>query len=356
MAARPRERVRRDWPAGLREPRTGYFTWRNPETGKELAIGRVSLAQAKRQVLDALAFLASGSPSLLERITGKDNSIAELLEQMPVSPKYNTAKSNRSLDKKIRESIGMIACAGLTVAHCAKFIEAEIATGKERSAQALRSRLMAVCKRGLQLGWLDFNPVEPTTKPQAKTSRKRLTLEQFKSVLAVAPQVADWLPGAMLVAMLSGMDRDTLASLERKAVGTEALTIYRGKTGVWVEIPLRLRMDELDMSLAEALAACRSNVVSRHVVHHRRTYRKDVKAGSPVHVNRITKAFKEARELAGITGDDAPTFHEIRSLAKRAYMAQGNVDTKALLGHTSEKTADIYADPRGAEPIRVNVS
>ena len=356
MAARPRERVRRDWPAGLREPRTGYFTWRNPETGKELAIGRVSLAQAKRQVLDALAFLASGSTSLLERITGKDNSISELLEQMPVSPKYNTAKSNRSLDKKIREAIGSIACAGLTVAHCAKFIEAEIATGKERSAQALRSRLMAVCNRGMQLGWLDFNPVEPTKKPQARTNRQRLTLDQFKSVLAVAPQVADWLPGAMLVALLSGMDRDTLANLERKAIGAEALTIHRAKTGVWVEIPLRIRMNEIDMTLSDALAACRSNVVSRYVVHHRRTYRAEVKAGSAVHVNRITKAFKEARELAGIVGDDAPTFHEIRSLAKRTYMAQGNVDTKALLGHTTEKTAAIYADPRGAEPIRVNVS
>lgn len=356
MAARPRERVRRDWPAGLREPRSGYYTWRNPETGKELAIGRVTLAQAKRQVLDALEFLASGSPSLLERITGKNNSVSELLEQMPLSAKYNTEKSNRSLDKKIRNVLGSIACAGLTVAHCAKFIEDELATGKARSAQALRSRLMAACNRGMQLGWLDFNPVEPTKKPQAKTIRQRITLEQFKSVLTAAPQVADWLPGAMLVALLSGMDRDTLAGLERKAVGLDALTINRAKTGVWVEIPLRLRMDEMEMTLADALTACRSNVVSRYVVHHRRTYRSDVKAGSPVHVNRITKAFKEARELAGITGSDAPTFHEIRSLSKRVYMAQGNVDTKALLGHTSEKTAAIYADPRGIEPIRVKVS
>lgn len=356
MAARPRERVRRDWPTGLREPRPGYFTWRNPESGKELAIGRIPLAQAKRQVLEALDYLASGSPTLLERISGKDNTIAELLKKMPVSEKYNTAKSNRSLDKKINEALGEIACMGLTVAHCAKVVEDEMAAGKHRSAQALRSRLMAVCNRGQQLGWLDFNPVEPTKKPKAKTIRQRLTLDQFKRILAAAPQVADWLPGAMLVALLSGMDRDTLAGLERKAVGSEALTIHRAKTGVWVEIPLRLRMDEMGMTLSEALAACRSTVVSRFVVHHRRTYRADVKAGSAVHVNRISKAFKEARELAGITEDDAPTFHEIRSLSKRTYMAQGNVDTKALLGHTTEKTAAIYADPRGAEPIRVKVS
>jgi len=307
-------------------------------------------------VLEALNYLASGSPTLLERISGKDNTIAELLKKMPVSEKYNTAKSNRSLDKKINEALGKIACMGLTVAHCAKVVEDEMAAGKHRSAQALRSRLMAVCNRGQQLGWLDFNPVEPTKKPKAKTMRQRLTLDQFKRILAAAPQVADWLPGAMLVALLSGMDRDTLAGLERKAVGSEVLTIHRAKTGAWVEIPLRLRMDEMGMTLSEALATCRSTVVSRYVVHHRRTYRADVKAGSAVHVNRISKAFKEARELAGITEDDAPTFHEIRSLSKRIYMAQGNVDTKALLGHTTEKTAAIYADPRGAEPIRVKVS
>lgn len=37
-------------------------------------------------------------------------------------------------------------------------------------------------------------------------------------------------------------------------------------------------------------------------------------------------------------------------------MAQGNVDTKALLGHKSDSVAAIYADPRGVEPVRVKVS
>lgn len=356
MAARPRDRSRRDWPAGLREPRPGYFVWRNPVDGKELSIGRVTLAQAKREANEALAFVLADKPTLLERIQGKDHTIADLLDKMPVSEVYNTAKSMRSLDKKIRSAIGHIACGGLTVAHCAKFIEDEVAGGHKRQAQALRSRLFAVCNRGRALGWMDLNPVEPTSKPEVKTERKRLTLDQFKEILAVAADAADWLPGAMLVALLSGMDRDTLSKLERKAIGKEYLTINRGKTGIWLEIPLSLRMDAVDMTLAEALAACRSNVVSKHVVHHRRSYRADVKAGSAVFRDRISKAFTEARELAGISGEHPPTFHEIRSLSKRIYMAQGNVDTKALLGHTTEKAANIYADPRGVEPLRVRVS
>lgn len=167
----------------------------------------------------------------------------------------------------------------------------------------------------------------------------------------------EWQTDALAAAANNKVEQGNEAARGRKPqLGSEFLTLQRLKTGIWLEIPLRLRMDAMDMTLADALAACRSNVVSRYVVHHRRSYRADVQAGSPVFRDRITKAFTEARDLAGITGDDAPTFHEIRSLSKRTYMAQGNVDTKALLGHTTEKTANLYADPRGAEPLRVRVS
>lgn len=36
--------------------------------------------------------------------------------------------------------------------------------------------------------------------------------------------------------------------------------------------------------------------------------------------------------------------------------AQGNVDTKTLLGHTTQKMADLYGHPRGVEPVRVQVN
>lgn len=356
MAARPRERARRDWPAGLRERRPGYFTWVNPDTGKEMTIGRVTLAQARHQALEALDFTTAKKPSLLERINGASNTVADLLTKMPVSEVYNTAKTLRSLDKKIKDKLGTIHCGGLTTTHCAELIEAEIDAGRDRSAQALRSRLIALCKRGQQLGWMDSNPAEPTQKAEVTTQRQRLTLEQFQAILAKAPEVDPWLPGAMLLALVTGMDRDTLSKLERKAIGQEYLTVNRGKTNVWIEIPLHMRLDAIGMTVADALAACRSNVVSRYVVHHRKTYRKEIPAGSPVHVNRYSKAFKEARDLAGISHEDAPTFYEIRSLAKRLYLAQGNVDTKALLGHKTEKMGDLYANPRGAEAMRVKVS
>jgi hypothetical protein len=350
---RPRDRRRRDWPTGLREPRPGYYTWRHPN-GKEMAIGRVSLEQAKQEARTANEFVSSQKPSLLERLTGAANTVADLLEKMPTSDNPNTAKSARSLDKKIKAKLGPLPCHALTVAHCAELLEGELAAGRERTAQALRSRLDQVCKRGLQLGWLEFNPAEPTQTREVKTKRARLTLETFRAILEKAPQVNEWLEGAMLLALLTGADRSTLASLERSSIGPEFLTLHRGKTGVRIEIPLRLRLEVVGMTVADAIAACRSNVVSkyRYVIHHAREFG-NAPLGSSIHPDTMSHSFAAARELAGIEGDNPPTWHEIRSLSKRLYKEQGDVDTKALLGHKTERMSDLYADSRGAEPIRV---
>lgn len=353
---RPRDRRRRDWPAGLREPRPGYFTWRHPG-GKEMAIGRVSLEAAKQEARAANDYVAAQKPSLLERLTGAANTIGELLERMPVSSNKNTAKSARSLDKKIRAKLGALPCHALTVSHCAELLDGVAQEGKERTAQALRSRLDQVCKRGQQLGWLEINPAEPTQTREVKTKRARLSLEQFRAILEKAPEVNEWLAGAMVLALLTGADRSTLSSLERSSIGDEFLTIRRGKTGAVIEIPLRLRLEVLGLTVADALRACRSSVVSKYrfVIHHAREFG-NAPLGSSIHPDNMSHSFAAARELAGITGEHPPTWHEIRSLSKRLYLEQGNVDTKALLGHKTERMSELYADPRGSAPIRVKFS
>jgi enterobacteria phage integrase len=355
MASRPRDRRRRDWPEGLREPRPGYYTWRKPD-GKEMAIGRVTLAQAKQEAIAANEFVRAQKPTLVERLSGAANNVAQLLAEMPKAEKKNTEKSWRSLDKKIKETLGELTCNALTVKHCADLIETEHKAGRKRQAQAIRSRMVAVFAKGMSLGYMDFNPAEPTRNETVSTKRARLTLEQFKAIHAKAPEVNEWLAGAMVLALVSGQDRATLSSLDRTGIGAEYLTAMRGKTGVTIEIPLRLRLDALGLTLADALAGCRSNVVSkyRYVIHHARKHG-NAPLGSKVHPDRLSHAFAEARDLAGIKGDHPPTWHEIRSLAKRLYKAQGGVDTKALLGHLTDRMSELYENPRGAEPIRVTL-
>jgi enterobacteria phage integrase len=293
-------------------------------------------------------------PGLVERLTGGGNTVADLLAEMPAAKAANTAKSWRSRDKAIREALGDKPCSTLTVADCAGIVEGYAKAGKARAAEALRSRLVAVCQRGMQLGWMDTNPAEVTGIPRVEVKRGRLTLDAFRAVYEKAPEVSEWLQHAMRLALVTGADRSTVASLQRADIGDGCLTVRRSKTGAAVAIPLALRLDVMGWTLSEVVAH-RTGVVSRHLVHHVNPWG-NAPAGSKVHPDRISHCFTEARKLAGIPDKGAPTFHEIRSLCKRLYIEQGNVDTKALLGHATERMSDLYSDPRGVEPIKVRVN
>jgi len=69
-----------------------------------------------------------------------------------------------------------------------------------------------------------------------------------------------------------------------------------------------------------------TGIASPYLIHHTRNHG-NAPRGSQVFVDRMSHAFAEARDLAGIGGEHPPTFHEIRSLTKRLYEVQGNVDT-----------------------------
>lgn len=352
MNAARRSLKRRDWPRGLDEPRPGYYSWRHPD-GHSMAIGRVPFVVARNEALQANALIAQSRPGLIDRLTGAPNTIAALIDKMPAAPKPNTAKSLRSLDKIIRAQLGAKQCGALTVADCADLLEGLIGAGKHRTAEAVRSRLTAICRKGRALGWMDFDPASVTERPRVKVRRGRLTVETFRMIFAQADAAAPWLAQAMRLALVTGADVSTIAALQRAQVVGGHLTITRGKTGARVAIPLALRLDCMGWALAEVLQH-RTGVVSRYLVHHTEAKGKAL-PGHPVHPNTISRMFTEARKLAGLPDDKAPTFHELRSLCKRLYDDQGNVDTKALLGHSTERMSDMYADPRGVEAIKVRI-
>jgi hypothetical protein len=311
--------------------------------------------------MQANAHILASKPSLLDRLTGQTNTVAALLDKMPPSDVPNTAKSLRSIDKIIAAALGKVQCLELTVARCSELIEGIADEGKNRSAQAVRSRLIAVCQRGQQLGWMDSNPAEVTAKPKTEVKRGRLTLDTFNAIYAKAPEVNEWLAHAMRLALVTGQDRSTVATMTRSMVqtidGQRVLVVQRSKTAKKnkpVAIPLRLRLDALGWTLEDVLAH-RTGVVSPYYLHHVSPHG-NAPPGSAVFVDRISKAFTEARVLAGLPDEGAVTFHELRSLAKRLYEKQGGVDTKALLGHASEKTAALYQDARGVEAVVVKVA
>lgn len=355
---------RRDWPRGLYEVRKGYFVWREPGVaGKQHTLGAMPYAQARHEALMANDLLLRRQSTLVERLRGAGHTVAELLAELPVATKPNTLKNNRSLDKRITAAIGTIPCHRLETKDCAGVIEPLMKADKARMAQAVRSRMIVMCQRGAELGWLTGNPAEVTKNPRAQVQRGRLSLEQFQAIHARAHEVAEWLPLAMMLALVSGQDRVTVCNMQRSNVVTlgeeRVLMVHRSKTEATNEpfaIPLRLRLDAVGVSLADLLKA---SLRSPYYLHHTKAWG-NAPTGSQVFPDRVSKAFTAARVLAGIDdevdGKLAPTFHEIRSLAKRLYDKQGGVDTKALLGHASAKTAAIYADTRGSEVAVVKVA
>lgn len=357
MNAAKRNAARRGWPPHLYEPRPGYYCWRDPRTGKTLVIGRVPLARAKAEAIAANLHIEGGRPGLVEQMTKPAKTIADLLDAMPVSPKKNTAKTDRTHDKRIRAALGHVRCDDLDVRACAELLDGITAEGKARTAQAVRSRLIAACQLARQKGWMTDNPAEVTAAARVKTKRERLTLETFRTIRARADEVNGWLGRLMDLALVTGADRSTLSALQRRDVLADVLVIKRSKTadstGLVVHIPLSLELECVGLRLRD-LVRNTTGIASPYIIHHTRNHGNAPK-GSQVFVDRMSHAFAEARDLAGIGGEHPPTLHEARSLSKRLYEAQGNVDTQWLLGHSDAKTARLYADPRGAEPVLVQV-
>ena len=361
MAARPRIRKRANWPANLHEPREGYYTFRDPRNGKLHVLGRIPLAQAIFEAHEANAAIAAAPRrSLVEQISAPVETVADLLDKMPYDGiSQSTRKTWLTLDKTIRAAIGDVPCHELTTKQCAAVLLPYKDAGKARMAQSLRSRLIAMCTEGMGLGWMDKNPASATKRVDVTVKRRRLTLDEFQRIYERAPEVSAWLQNAMLLALVSGQDRSTIRNWLFSYTQGDAVILQRSKTakktGLRIAIPLQLRLNAMNVTLGDVIARCRSTgVVTKYLIHHIRP-QGDAKRGDPIRLTSISQAFAKARTLAGIGGEDAPSFHEIRSLCKRTYLEQGLVDTKTLLGHTSDEMAALYANSRGLSPVRVQI-
>ncbi|EOE6754917.1 TPA: tyrosine-type recombinase/integrase [Klebsiella michiganensis] len=134
------------------------------------------------------------------------------------------------------------------------------------------------------------------------------------------------------------------------------LHVKQQKTGVKLAIPLSLRSEVLDVSLAQVIKRCRDRVVSPWLLHHVTSSGK-VKASDQVGENSLSVSFKLAVDSTNLSverGKTMPTFHEQRSLSERLYEAQG-INTQQLLGHSSEKMTAQYHNDRGLDWVKVKV-
>jgi enterobacteria phage integrase len=368
MAPRPRKEGSKDLPPNLyrkTDARNGvtYYTYRDPISGRMFGLGKDKDA-ALREALAANQ-AEHLKTSLNERIA------APAAKATPARPfsrwitEYATIYQERDLaDESVRNALMRLKRLDAEFGHhdirdistmdVAQYLGGMAKEGKSQMARAMRSLLRDVFSEAIAAGWTDKNPVEVTKAARVKIKRERLTLEMWRLIYAEAK--SPWLQRAMELAVLTGQRREDIASMLFKDDRDGHLHVIQSKTGARLRISTALRLEALDLDLAAVIKQCRVGVLSKHLVHHHRTISR-AKAGQPIMLDTLSKAFADARDAAakrhGLSlGERPPSFHEMRSLAARLHAEEGR-DPQRLLGHRSAKMTDLYRDSRGAEWIDV---
>lgn len=368
---RRRSRTTRGLPANLYE-RKGYFSWRDPQTGKEHGLGR-DRKNAFEQAIEANLVVEGmrGKRRLVDRIiSGKDRdvdsfcdlymaSIDKRLEDGRLAK--NTHNTYRQYLNKTRTTWAGRAVDEIDTRDVADFLSQWEERGKMRMAKAMRSFLIDFFIFAMSKGWAKENPAAATKAAHVEVQRARLSLEDFQAIHAVAVKDhAPWLARAMELALVTGQRREEIASLGPRDVREGKLWVIPSKTkkhGVRLRVPLDLRLNAVGWSLGEVISRCRDNVLSPFFIHHS-AFAGRAKPGDRVRPQSVTEGFAEARDNSGRSwpkGGTPPTFHEIRSLAARLYDEQG-IDAQILLGHKSPDTTALYRDGRGTEWTEVKCS
>lgn len=368
---RPRKKGNKDLPANLYANKSGskvYYSYLRPDTGTRHGMG-ADKARAIEAAKRLNAILMTGSGCMVDRVLGAELLFSRWLDQylaMRIAENNLAPKSVKILQYDaglMRERMGGIPIADLSVFHCAEFIDSWATVGKRRMAARMRSQLIKCCDYAISQGLIESNPASKTRPVDVKTQRGRLTKDQFDTIYALAsPSIQN----AMMLGLVTLQRREDIAVMRFKDVKAGHLYVSQAKTA---KAKRGKRQDStnkaahLMIGVTDTLKAiikqCReTGVVSHYMVHHIHGRRSAgathtvVAPGMPLQPDNITRGFAAARNKSklfeGADPKNVPTFHEIRSLGAHLYREAG-IDPQALLGHTDEKMTRHYLDGHGVE-------
>lgn len=339
-----------------------YWRYKHPITGKFHGLG-TDEGEAKAIATEANTRLAESAMKNMVKV--RDRIATNLNQSITVSGwserylaiqerrlkqgdiKKSTLKIRRSVLNVLTAEIGLKSLDAVTIRDMHALIENYIFQGKATMANTIRSISGDFFKEAQLAGELTggFNPALATRAPKIKVMRARLDLNQWREIYAAANST-HYIQRAMLLAVVSGQRSGDISKMKFADIWDDHLHIEQQKTGVRLAIPLSLRCNELDICLRDVISQCRDKILSPFIIHHHHDSG-HAKRGGQVLTDSLGMHFRLARDASGINWDDKtpPTFHEQRSLSERIYRAQG-IDTKTLLGHSSQKMTDKYNDER----------
>ena len=367
MAARRRQADRRNWPANLYLNSSGTYWYRHPGTKKTFSLGKdLKVAMAQARTVNAELERQKGEVGLLQRIAGAGMLLAEwcdrfygIVEGRGELVKKSLATVNGDLNAIKRAPFADFAVAHITPLQIVEWVKSVAEKISGSRAARLRARLVEVLDEAIAHGLLEVgrNPAASVFKPRAVVTRNRLTLDDFKAIVAEAEKAdsaVPWAANAFKLALLTGQRREDIKEMRFEHVKDGFLYVeqHKSKGRTKLKIPVSIGLKALGMTIEDAIRGCRDNVVSKSMIHHVR-HKGVAKPGDSPKIGTFSDAFALYRDNAKIKapeGRTPVTFHEIRSLAARLYSEQYGADfAQALLGHKSAAMTALYRDSRGRE-------
>lgn len=344
MAARRRSRKTNDLPPNLYE-RGGYYSYRDPRSGKEFGLGRNKILAVNEAVAANMAILSAQNERLIDRINGKNETkfdelvinFRDEIERRKLKP--NTMKRHNHRLKIIAEHFAGISVKNIGVRDVYNFLEQRAAGGKFAMANQFRTLLSDIFKCSIAAGLTDEDPVAATRAFRTEVKRSRLLLDEYLQIRKAADQNSEWFGLCLDLALVTGQREGDLSSMRWCDIEDDKLCVEQEKTGARIRISLSTRIEKMDLCLEDILEGLRK-VNGNH---------EKILGGKAART--IAAQFRQARDLSGLEWkSDPPPFHEIRSLSGRIYAEEkGNDYTQAILGHKSSVMTDKYRDGRGRD-------
>ncbi|PRD14022.1 tyrosine-type recombinase/integrase [Pantoea coffeiphila] len=335
------------------------YYWRNPTTGVEISMGRITRRDAIAQAIEANSYIEQNySPVLLlERLKNTpeaDCTLEEwnkrfltLIERRVLKPKTIIKRKNQI--KRINKEMGKLKISQITTPVIAAYLEIFIVEEKTTAAADMRSVLVDIFNTAISEGVVKLNPVTPTKTPRIIVKRSRLLLDEFFLIReAATANMPAWFPIAMDLALVTGQRREDVARMRFNDIVEGRLLVEQSKYGSRVSIPLSLRNEATGLVLSDVIARCKAIRRNDYLLCGKRL--SSARDGS-LHPDTLTNAFADAKNLTPLVAmENPPSFHEIRSLAGRLYSKErGKEFAQKLLGHKNVEQTDEYLDGRGRE-------
>jgi integrase len=375
MVSRPRKKGRDHWPNNLY---TNPLRYKNPKTGKFTSWRKYTLEQAIEAAKHLNSILMPPSDPVSDVIGDKETFgkfVTEFRDVHLPGRQTDWELSNITISDYTRKLNVILKWETTKKAICEVTtydLSQELKKFPTTQGNRYRSLLVLIFNYAINEGLVSDNPAKPLIKRKEKVLRRRLTIDQFNEVYALAEQEGD-IPTcrSMRLALRSLQRREDLVTLKfadiAKDSGGSYLPVIPNKTkksGTAIKIYLdkeiesdidlcREVIDKKVISFKDAKAAQRAMncpFILRYPFQWHRRHR-----GKPLTKERLSKGFQGHRDalesFKSIPMRERPSFHEIRALGAMLYLQAGKPirEIQALLGHSNEEMTKRYLSRHGVD-------